>query len=717
MAVETLILKVRPGGSILEGAGSPVRQARFGRLRILTDAMATLKRHRLQRLSNTAGDNWQQSQEMLGRLLAKQFANRAVGDRLRERISAAAEEGRTVQIGIQPASPGLSDLPWETMWLPGTPAPIGLLPGVHVFRIAARAPRPAHPGLAGPLRILAVVASPDDGGPPLDHEVETNRIVASVEPARVAGDAEVQILHWGSIQQIRQALKAAQFHVLHISSHARAGVVQLEDDTGSAVSVTARALAEAISEDDVVPLVVMAGCSTARTADKISLDRDSEPETVSVADALIEAGVPAVLAMTTSVTDLYSIEFCASFYAALASAEHTNLLSAFCAARRKVEAHRQTLPPLDQLSSLIEWPAPVLFVTEPDQLLVTSGGATPRGSIVPASTTTMIGRHAELRRLVRHLATKTDPIGVVGVGGIGKTMLIEKALSMLPKPPQRLVRISGPATANEVRTVLGDLRPADGDGIVLWIDAFDTPRTDAGSTEDLPVYLRDLIEAAPLLRIVISGRRGGAAPIDLTDLQFLGPLAAAECRKLESGLPAVAELSDEDSRTVRRSIGGHPRGLTMLDERLRSGTDLALSINEVSAHLRAETGIENLVREVSDDHALRDIVARASVFRRPFEPEAIAWLMLSDEAVIQLGHDCPLDLHDWDGMPNLAPINEQAPDTRLRGLMYSLTLCSVGLAAPTAPSMRTFAVHPWIAPGAGLPGYDVNVLHRRAAIY
>src|SRR5262249_37331751 len=120
----------------------------------------------------------------------------------------------------------------------------------------------------GPLRILAVIASRDTGGGGLlDYEAELAAIIGATDPARRGQSAFVTVLDWGSLVAIRDALLAQRFHVLHLSCHARPGELVLEDAAGRPDRVSARRFAaEALPADRGVPLVVLAGCSTALAA-------------------------------------------------------------------------------------------------------------------------------------------------------------------------------------------------------------------------------------------------------------------------------------------------------------------------------------------------------------------------------------------------------------------------------------------------------------------
>ena len=149
--------------------------------------------------------------------------------------------------------------------LPGTAAPLVLHPRVALHRAVPGLGATPVAAIRGPLRILAVVGSPERGGGELlDMEAELARILDAVDAARREERAYVRVLNWGTVDAIREALERERFHVLHISGHAGPGELMLEDDRGEVDRVTAQRLVdEAFPSARLVPLVVLTGCSTA----------------------------------------------------------------------------------------------------------------------------------------------------------------------------------------------------------------------------------------------------------------------------------------------------------------------------------------------------------------------------------------------------------------------------------------------------------------------
>src|SRR5262249_15545936 len=171
---------------------------------------------------------------------------------------------------------------------------LALEPGVRVLRRFTPASSTGIAPLAGPLRLLVAVGAPDEGQTAnvmLDHEAELQTILDAVEPARQQDNTTVRILEVAHPHEIQRALLAQPYHVLHISGHGRAGMIEMEDEDGRAVAMTAADLVDAIRQSGRrVPLIVLASC----------LSGAGDSDTVSVAQGLLEHGMPMVLAMQSS---------------------------------------------------------------------------------------------------------------------------------------------------------------------------------------------------------------------------------------------------------------------------------------------------------------------------------------------------------------------------------------------------------------------------------
>ena len=149
--------------------------------------------------------------------------------------------------------------------------------------------------IPGPLKILVAIGAPDEGKTKshvLDLEAELKNILDSVAGAARHGNAEVKFLEVGHPREIRRALEADAYHVLHLSGHGSPGVMEMEDEEGNPVSVPVEDLVKELRQANrPLPLVFLSFCHGG----------SSTPDTIGFAQGLIRNGVPMVLSMQTHV--------------------------------------------------------------------------------------------------------------------------------------------------------------------------------------------------------------------------------------------------------------------------------------------------------------------------------------------------------------------------------------------------------------------------------
>jgi len=433
---------------------TPVTQPPRGLQRPTRDAVVELARLRsrndpdaLVAYRGTAGPTLDGVLADVGRRLSGDFVAGAVGQALAARVAQAEALGERVELGLE-VQAELSDLPWETLMLPGPDGsvadiggqPLVLHHSLAVYRaVAGLGPTPAYK-VRGPLRILVAIGSPesqDRAGELLNYEAELARIVAAVDGARQGGRASVRVLHRGTLGAIKAALAEDPegFHVLHVSCHAGPGVLVLEDDDGKEDRVSARRLVEeAVPAGTDLPLVVLTGCATGMGAPgEPAPGGDAETALVSFAEALTRLGVPQVLAMQAPVSDPYATELAAELYRWLATAADPDPLVALAEARRTCERSRQSLPESSPRRGTPEWATPTLLVrgprlplynrNEPDGPVRAVTEPTLGEGVVVRGVGEFVGRRREERESRRALASKKAGLVVHGIGGVGKSTL------------------------------------------------------------------------------------------------------------------------------------------------------------------------------------------------------------------------------------------------------------------------------------------------------
>jgi len=572
----------------------------------------------------------------LGQALGAAFLGGGIGDALAAELAAADRGNAALRLSVEVADdPELEAVAWETIALPGHAEPLALHPRLQLYRsVPGLGPAPAM-SVPGPLRILAVIANPERGsGELLDTEAELNRIVGAVDPARRLEKAHVRILNWGTLDEIRSALLQERFHVLHICCHAEPGRLVLETDEGRPDPVdAARFVRRILVPGSGVPLVVLAGCSTASAA---RAGRGAgEAALPGLAHALLAHGVPAVLAMTAPVTDRYAIDLAGRFYKGLADRRAAPVaLAAVSDARRALQQQPGTAPPgkaTQAAAGVSEWPTPTLFLRgDPRPLFDPSVPFEPvhrpaepsfGAEIAVSGVREFVGRRAELRALLRVLRGRRPAVLIHGIGGVGKTTLARELVLSLGADAGLLVTVRGQRTADEIMRTVGlrlwtacpgmRLDQADPlrevsrslkDGTDSWQDKLELVRDavlprrpvllvldnaeqyadDDGGGGLAPVLaaagLADLltawVELPATARLLVTGRHPLPLPPQVASrmtTHHLGPLSLAETTKLMWRLPALDALSPDDQARVYTDVGGHPRALEYVDALLGLG--------------------------------------------------------------------------------------------------------------------------------------------------
>jgi len=689
-------LRIGPGHAAFAAADvDVVREGAAGFGFVLRDALLDLDLARLR--ARRAGDLVERSGGggagpgsavqgrllAVGRILAERFVGQRVSDALTAEIERSARLGASLRLAIEVDDQALAELPWEALVLPGMDGPLALSPTVRLHRSVTGLGPTSLVSIPGPLRILAVIASPERDGrlELLDYERELGKILDVVDVPRRVGRAHVVVLNWGSLAEIRSALRRERFHVLHISCHAEPGWLYLETNDGQLELVSAEQFAdEVLIPDRAVPLVVLAGCSTAQAARPDPVGRDdgddkqpsdggnggdrreggangSARALPGLAMGLLRRGVPAVLAMTTSVTDVYATELTAGLYGSLASAESSEPLAALSEVRVALEASRRRLPADDPRAELAEWATPTLFLRAPGRDLF--DGSRPFGRVGRPPATVLaeralvrrqgdfVGRRGELRRLLAALRGHHGGAVIHGIGGVGKSTLATEAVTLLRAADETLVVSAvGRTSSDQLFFALADqlaslaVRTVDPEDqnrltrlarlivdperswaarlallaehvlpdrpVLLLLDNFEDNQTDLGSAlpavadEQFAAFLARWMHLHSKARLLVTCRYPMRLPDEahraLTDVR-LGPLAPAEIRKLVWRLTGLDTLAPAELGRAVAAVGGHPRTLEYLDALLRGGRAAYWDIDRnLRTELARRAGIDDVER-------------------------------------------------------------------------------------------------------------------------
>jgi formylglycine-generating enzyme required for sulfatase activity len=263
----------------------------------------------------------------------------------------AAQHGKGLRLKLRIQSPELAALPWEFLYDPRQAEYVCLSRHTPVVRYLAL-PQPPRPlAVTPPLRILGMIASPQDQVP-LDVDREKQRVARAIKDLRRQGLVDLTWLAGQTWRDLQREMRRGPWHVFHFTGHGGfdrntdEGFVALADD-GQTHRLSATLLARLLADQRSLRLVVLNACEGARGG-----QRDVFSSTAAI---LVRRGIPAVLAMQYEITDQAAIEFVRAFYEALADGLPVD--AAVAEARKAISL---------AVANTVEWGTPVLVMRAPD---------------------------------------------------------------------------------------------------------------------------------------------------------------------------------------------------------------------------------------------------------------------------------------------------------------------------------------------------------------
>jgi hypothetical protein len=228
--------------------------------------------------------------------------------------AAAARAGLRLMLRFEG---GADALPWELLHDPETHTFLALDPGTPVVRCTETPTREPAAGTDERVRVLVAISSPV-GTAPLDAERERQSIAARLEPLAPGGAVTVDVLEDASLDGIRAALEAAETHVFHYIGHGTLGTdgrtaLALTDSRGQLSVRSVDEVADVLAAAPTLRLVVLNSCHGSPA--------DPTDPFAGAGTTLVRAGIPAVVAMRTTITDDGAITFARGLYEGLAAAE------------------------------------------------------------------------------------------------------------------------------------------------------------------------------------------------------------------------------------------------------------------------------------------------------------------------------------------------------------------------------------------------------------
>jgi len=271
--------------------------------------------------------------------------------------------------------PEVVGLPWELLCSPETlefPSSAPETPMVRYLDLE----RPVQPvKIEPPLRILGVLASPE-GLRPIDRHAHEEIL----RDACGGNDLELDLLQPPTLSALHEQLDQSRatgkpIHVIHFLGHGGfddngEGALNFEYPNGSRHRVSGRDLARTLGGFRELRLVVLSACVGARM-----MRRRGQHPFAGSASALVAGGLPAVVGMQFSISEIAAAKFVRAFYRCLAKGRPLE---------EAVTEGRLGILTTD--TSTFEWASPVLFLRSRDGkvLDLAEPGLSPH-SILPES--------------------------------------------------------------------------------------------------------------------------------------------------------------------------------------------------------------------------------------------------------------------------------------------------------------------------------------------
>ena len=256
--------------------------------------------------------------------------------------------------------PALAALPWEYLYDGARQrflAQSVRTPLVRYFPVLrSLAPLSVMP----PLNMLIILASPRDRAP-LNVEKEWWKLNAALAQVAARGGITITRLAAPTLPALQQQLRGGDYHILHFTGHgcydaaSQRGTLFFEDEQGQSQLVSSHQLGMLLYDHaHTLRLCLLNTCEGART--------DGRNPFAGVAPHLVQQGVPAVIAMQSTLTDGAATTLTQEFYGALADGYPVD--GALAEARKAIYTQQHSL----------EWATPVLYLVAEDGHIFGVGG-------------------------------------------------------------------------------------------------------------------------------------------------------------------------------------------------------------------------------------------------------------------------------------------------------------------------------------------------------
>jgi hypothetical protein len=375
-----------------------------------------------------------------GRRLFDALFSGEVYARYEESLHQAADIGWALRLKLRILPLELVDLPWELLYDSHSGEYICSSGAAHVIRYL-ESPQAAYPpSVTPPLRILGMVAAPHDLPRP-EIEREKQRMEDALGSLQALELVEMAWVEGQSWRDLQQAIWSDQWHAFHFVGHGSfdestgAGYVVLAGDDGQSQQLGTRHLSWLLASHESLRLVWLRSREASQGSRR---DRFA-----SIAAALVQRGIPAVLTTQYAVTEQATVTLAQNLYEALVAGLPLEL--AMARARAVIQSEGP---------GTMEWAVPALHTYLPEVRLLD------RADVI--STAHRRGDEAlasdDFERAVDQYTLAVEMGGDHTVQE--KKELAEEVSQKLGDVQARLSSLSGNAEtqATEVSRILGELK-------------------------------------------------------------------------------------------------------------------------------------------------------------------------------------------------------------------------------------------------------------------
>ncbi len=356
--------------------------------------------------------------KIFGKALYEAVFKGEVGEIWRRSLDDAKKRKMGLRLRLRLTNvPELAYLPWEYLYDPRYRRFFCHSNQTPIVRYLELAERDSELAVRLPLRILVVMANPNDLTQQLDVEAEWQKLAADLHELQERKLVVLERIEQATVANLQSRLRQDEpVHVLHFIGHglfdpqSQTGGLLLVNEQGSSNYISAEQLGTLLG-DHPPRLVFLNACEGATTS--------TDDPIAGTAQHLFLQGIPVVIAMQFAVTDLAATELAQQFYKALT--EGAPVDAALAEARKAIYTR----------GSIMEWGTPVLFMRTPDgylfdvkELLPTPDcpypGMTP---FAEQDEKKFYGRDDEIAEALELL--RLHPfLAVIGASGSGKSSLV-----------------------------------------------------------------------------------------------------------------------------------------------------------------------------------------------------------------------------------------------------------------------------------------------------